>query len=125
LGVFYVGMGMNMPQWTPAGEGGLNLSPILQQLEPFRDRLVVVSGLDSRSADESGGGPHPRAQSAWATGVRARRTEGAAEAGPSMDQIAARHFERETQLASLELAMEPQILGSCTAGYSCAYMNTI
>src|SRR5213078_4781008 len=48
------------------------------------------------------------------------------EAGMSMDQIAARAFERETQLSSLQLQMdENSIIGSCDVGYSCAYSSTI
>jgi hypothetical protein len=43
-----------------------------------------------------------------------------------MDQIAARSLGNETQLASLELALESvELLGACDAGYSCAYANTI
>ena len=43
-----------------------------------------------------------------------------------MDQIAAKTLGSETQLASLELALESvELLGACDAGYSCAYTNTI
>ena len=43
-----------------------------------------------------------------------------------MDQIAARALGSDTQLASLELALESvELLGACDAGYSCAYANTI
>jgi Protein of unknown function (DUF1552) len=44
----------------------------------------------------------------------------------SMDQIAARQFAKETQLASLELGIESNaMLGACDGGSSCAYTNTI
>ena len=40
---------MMMPSWTPAAEGaGFEFTPILQPLEPFRDQLLVVSGLQRR-----------------------------------------------------------------------------
>jgi hypothetical protein len=43
-----------------------------------------------------------------------------------MDQIVARHFEQQTQLASLELGIDPpSLLGSCDVGYSCTYTNTL
>jgi hypothetical protein len=43
-----------------------------------------------------------------------------------MDQLLARHFARETQLASLELAMDgPANAGACTGILSCAYTHTI
>src|SRR5712691_5556835 len=101
LSVVYVPMGMNMAKWTPAVEGALELSPILQSLAPFQDRLTVVGGLASEEATGNDNGPHPRAQTAWLTGARAKRTEGVdLHAGISMDQIAAREFGKETQLAS-------------------------
>jgi hypothetical protein len=47
-------------------------------------------------------------------------------AGVSVDQIAAQEFGKETQLASLEVALESsEVVGSCEAAYSCAYFNTI
>ena len=128
LAAIYVPMGANMSKWTPAAVGALELTPILQPLAAFKDRLVVVSGLDSREAEGNDGGTHPKAQATWATGARAKRTEGVdIRAGISMDQIAARAFEEETQLSSLELALESvdTFAGGCELGYSCAYNGTI
>ena len=46
--------------------------------------------------------------------------------GVSMDQIAAKAFERETQLSSLQLTVDNNnLVGSCDVGYSCAYSNTL
>ena len=46
--------------------------------------------------------------------------------GVSMDQIAAKAFERETQLSSLQLTVDNNnLVGSCDTGYSCAYSNTL
>ncbi len=127
LGVVYAGMGMNMPLWTPATEGPMELSPILQPLAAFKDRMVVVSGLDSKNADAHDGGVHPRCQTSWLTGSKAFPTEGPGiRAGISMDQIAAAQFGKDTQLASLELALESfELAGACNFGYSCAYLNTL
>ncbi|MBM3778516.1 MAG: DUF1552 domain-containing protein [Acidimicrobiia bacterium] len=131
LGVVYVPNGMMMPHWTPSTEGsGFELSPILAPLAPVRGYAVVLSGLADRSATPVGGGgagPHARASGTFLTGVHIRKTEGAdIQAGISMDQIAARTLGQNTQLASLELALESvEILGGCDAGYSCAYTNTI
>ena len=127
FGAVYVGNGMNMMQWTPPAEGALQLTPTQQPLAPFQDRLLVVSGLDNRQGDGNGGGQHPRMQTSWLTGCRAKKSEGVdLGAGTSMDQIVARQFGQETQLASLELATEsPEIVGACFLGYSCAYSNTI
>src|SRR4051812_40160046 len=47
LGVVYVPNGMAMPYWTPAEEGAaFSFTPILESLAPFRDQLLVLSGLD-------------------------------------------------------------------------------
>jgi Protein of unknown function (DUF1552) len=93
----------------------------------YKDRLIVVSGCDSKEGDGIDGGQHPRMQTSWLTGCRAHRTEGVdIHAGTSLDQIVARSWEKETQLASLELAIEStDLLGTCSLGYSCAYNNTI
>lgn len=128
FGAIYVGMGMNMNIWAqPNIEKGLDLNPILYPMKAFKDRLLVLSGLDSNEASGIDGGQHPRMQTSWLTGARAKRTEGTdIRAGTSLDQIVARKFENETQLASLELAIEStDLLGTCSLGYSCAYNNTI
>src|SRR5262245_1707890 len=131
LGVMYVPMGAVMNNWTPAGEGAqFEMSPILQPLTPFRDRVLVLTGLDNKPAvallGEPAGG-HGRIGGAFLTGVHAKPTEGADfAAGISVDQIAAAHLGRETQLASLELGLETSgLAGACDVGYSCAYVNTI
>ncbi len=43
-----------------------------------------------------------------------------------MDQILAKQFAKETQVASLELSMDmPANAGACTGNLSCAYTHTI
>src|SRR5688500_8372746 len=117
--------------WTPAGEGAaFELSPILAPLAPFRDRLVVVSGLAQHQADafdDGANGDHTRGTSSWLTGVHPKRTEGAdVRNGVSADQIAAAAIGRDTALPSLELAIDLNFLaGQCENSYSCAYLNTL
>jgi uncharacterized protein DUF1552 len=131
LGVVYLPNGIVMEQWTPALEGdGFALTPILQPLAPFRDRLVVLTNLAAREAfplPGEGAGDHARASATFLTGVHVKKTEGAdLRAGISMDQVAAREVGRETQLASLEMTLDsPEFMGSCDAGYSCAYANSV
>jgi Protein of unknown function (DUF1552) len=131
FGAVYVPNGVEMRMWTPKGEGaGFGFSPILEPLEPFRDHTFVLSGLADKVAVPAPGegiGDHARASSTWLTGVRVRKTEGPdIRAGVSLDQLAAQHLGKETQLASLELALDSvEVLGACDAGYSCAYANTI
>jgi hypothetical protein len=116
--------------WSPKAVGDLEITPILQPLADFRDRMLVLSGLDSQQAAGLGfeiAGDHPRACTAWLTGTHAKMTAGAdLHAGRSADQIAAREFGKETQLASIEVSLESaEVVGSCEAAYSCAYFNTI
>ncbi len=128
LAIVYSPMGAYMKKWTPATEGPLELSPILSPLAAFRNRVVVVGGLDMQNADaRDGGGVHSRIQPCWLTGQHAKRTEGPdMQVGISMDQVAAREIGGETQLASLELALETNdILGACDLGYTCAYTSTL
>lgn len=131
FGAIYLPNGMNIWNWTPTTEGaGFELTPVMQPLAPFRDQLVVLSGLANKEADSKpgdGGGDHSRAQTAYLTGLHAKKTEGAdIEAGISVDQIVAKELGRETQLSSLELALEAnELAGGCEDAYSCAYTGTI
>src|SRR5262245_24565110 len=131
LSIVYVPNGMEMGRWTPQ-QGGANFqfSPILEPVRAFRDRLLVISGLDletAKPAPGEGNGDHARAGGAFLTGAHPKKTEGPdIRAGISIDQIAAAHLGQDTPLSSLELAIEPnELLGSCDTGYSCAYVNTI
>jgi hypothetical protein len=127
FGAIYVGMGMNMNVWLQPAEGELQMNPILNPLEPLRERMLVVSGLDSKQAFSADAGNHPRAQSSWLTGCRAKKTDGPdIQLGTSLDQIVAKEFARETQLGSLELTLDSaDLAGNCAYGFSCAYNNTI
>jgi Protein of unknown function (DUF1552) len=131
MSVVYIANGMIMPKWTPATEGaGFELTPILEPLAPFRDQMLVLTGLthnEGRARPEESTGDHARAGATYLTGVHPRKTEGAdVRAAVSADQIAAKELGKYTQLASLELCVDnPVLLGQCEAGYTCAYMNTI
>src|SRR6059036_795239 len=91
---FYVPNGMAMEYWTPKGEGSaFELSPILEPLAPFRDRLLVLSGLKANWNYIQAG-----ASGSFLTGTtRGGRTEVEIFADVSMDQILAKHFASETQ----------------------------
>jgi hypothetical protein len=123
--------GIMMDKWTPAKEGAdFELTPVLEPLATFRDRMLVLSGLNQYQAEAFAtevGGDHPRACTAWLTGTHAKMTSGAdLRAGVSVDQVAAREFSKYTQLASLEIGLESaEVVGACESAYSCAYYNTI
>jgi len=129
LGVVYHPNGVIYQNWLPKGAGReFELSRILAPLAPFRDQLVVITGLSSHQAEAlgDGGGDHSRASGTYLTGVHVRKSDSVVENGVSMDQIAAKAFERETQLSSLQLTMDDNsLVGSCDVGYSCAYSSTL
>src|SRR5256885_10133992 len=118
-------------EWTPKTEGtAWEMPQTLKRLEAFRDRMMVIQGLDHQQAagrDGEVGGDHPRACTAFLTGTHAKMTSGAdIRGGISVDQIAAKEFGKHTQLASLEIGLESAgILGACEKGWSCAYVNTL
>ena len=124
LGIVYVPNGMRMDHWTPSTVGdGFKFPSILKPMEPFREQLQIISGLHG----VDGEGPHARASTRFLTGVASTRDNGSnLRAGISMDQIAGRFLGNETQLSTLELAIDGRdFAGSCDEGFSCAYTNTI
>ena len=129
LGIIYHPNGVIYENWLPKGVGAdFELSRVLSPLQPYRDQTIVITGLADRMAESlgDGGGDHSRASGSYLTGVHVRRSDSTVLNGVSMDQIAARTFERETQLSSLQLTLDNNnLVGSCDVGYSCAYSNTL
>jgi hypothetical protein len=129
LGVVYHPNGVIYENWLPKGTGrDFTLSPVLEPLEPFKNQLIVVTNLSSHQAEAlgDGGGDHSRASGSYLTGVHIKKSDSVVGNGMSMDQIAARALERETQLSSLQLtADDNSLVGACDVGYSCAYSSTL
>ncbi len=126
----YVPNGISMGSWTPAQLGSdYQLTRIMAPLAPFKDKLLVLSGLNHHNgmALGDGAGDHARAAASFLTGVHPRKTSGAdIAAGVSIDQIAAQKVGNKTRFASIELACEDgRLVGNCDSGYSCAYSNSI
>jgi Protein of unknown function (DUF1552) len=120
---FYVPNGMAMEYWTPKGEGaGFELSPILEPLAPYRDQMLVLSGIKA-----SWNYIHAGASGSFLTGTpKGGKTEIEIFADVSMDQLLARHFASDTQVASLEMSMDaPANAGACTGNLSCVYTHTL
>jgi hypothetical protein len=134
MAFIYAANGIIMEEWTPQTEAAVaplprELPSILKPIEPFRERLMVLTGLTSDPARAHGDGPgdHARSAAAYLTSVHPKKTFGAdIQAGVSIDQLVAQKIGGETKFASLELGCEEGILaGNCDNAYSCAYTNTI
>jgi len=127
MAFLYVPNGIVMKQWTPLTEGAnFEFPRILRALEPFREDLLVLTGLAHR-AGEGSAGDHARAAATFLTGVTPKKTTSAdIEVGISVDQVAAQAIGSRTRLRSLELGCEvSRTVGSCDSGYSCAYINSM
>jgi len=132
LGAFYNGNGMwPMDKWTPKTEGaGFEMTPTLEPLTPFRDQLLVLSGLAQKeglAAPGEGSQDHSRACGTFLTGVRVKPAAGKDfRAGVSMDQIAAKEIGKDNQLTSLEVGLfASDLVGECETGWTCIYLSTI
>ncbi|HEY8536301.1 MAG TPA: DUF1552 domain-containing protein, partial [Vicinamibacterales bacterium] len=119
-----------MEDWTPATIGrDFELTRILKPMAPFRERMLVLSGLAHKNAYALGDGPgdHARAAACYLTGVHPKKTAGAdIKNGVSVDQIAAKAIGADTRYPSLELGCDDsRTVGNCDSGYSCAYTNSL
>lgn len=94
--------------WTPADEGpGYTLSPTLQPLEPVRDDVLVLTGLDKRHSQDGGG--HQTATANFLTGMPVHKTSGKqlSAGGISVDQLIASQIGDQTPVRNLVLGVEP------------------
>ncbi|SVC29430.1 uncharacterized protein METZ01_LOCUS282284, partial [marine metagenome] len=108
--------------WSPLEEGpGFEFSFITKPLEPFRDRTVLISGLDSSAAistPEEPGGNHARG-AVFLSGTRPRRDAVSPYLGVTIDQLIAQKHGRDTLLPSIQLGIEDAShnSGNCNWGY--------
>ena len=126
LGFIYIPMGSDISRWTPPGNGGplTELSPSLRPLAPVVDQVTVLSNLELRNSYP---GTHATSNSGFLSATKAKLTESTDYyLGTTVDQIAAQQVGQETQLPSLELAMDMlQTVGQCDNGYACVYQNNL
>ena len=127
FGVMYVPNGMIMKNYLPLVEGtGFELTPTLSALAPYRNDILVLSGLECIPTPGRPGGAHAKASTRFLTNVSPPLSETWLDAGISMDQILAQQTGKVTQMASLELAIESsETAGACDTGFACPYTNTI
>lgn len=124
LSFVYFPHGAVMDQWTPRGEGtGLELSPILAPLAPFRQQVTVVSGLANRSAIVPP--VHAITPATWLSCITPRASP-EPSAGVTVDQLAAAQLRSDTPFDSIQVATE--VAGGEGASdrvYGDAYVKTI
>ena len=130
LAFVYIPNGVIQEAWTPLATGAdFEFTRVLKPLEPYREDLLVLSGLTHNNgrALGDGAGDHARAASSFLTGIHPKKTAGAdIQLGISVDQVAANAIGDQTRYASLELGIEPgRLAGNCDSGYSCAYSNSV
>jgi hypothetical protein len=125
LGFVYMPMGCDISRWTPAGERELGeLPPILKRLAAVKEKVTVVSNLELKNAYP---GTHATSNASFLSAAKAKRTESTDYyLGTTVDQIAAKGIGGQTQLPSLELAMDLlSVVGQCDNGYACVYQNNL
>src|SRR5262245_23143029 len=124
LGFVFMPMGCDITRWTPPGDNLDQLSAILSSLAPVRRQVSVISNMELQNAYP---GSHATSNSAFLSAAKAKLTESTDYyLGTTVDQIAAQHIGQETQLPSLELAMDlMQVVGQCDNGYACVYQNNL
>src|SRR5256886_657742 len=124
LGFVFMPMGCDITRWTPPGKNLDQLSPILSSLAPVREHVTAITNLELQNAYP---GTHATSNAAFLSAAKARLTESSDYyLGTTVDQIAAQQIGRQTQLPSLELAMDLlQTVGQCDNGYACVYQNNL
>jgi uncharacterized protein DUF1552 len=125
LGFVFVPMGCDHARWTPPGQGKLDeLSPSLSPLQPVKDQVTVLTNMRLQNAYP---GTHDTSNASFLSAASAKHTESSDYyLGTTVDQIAAKEIGRDSQLPSLQLAMDLNPLaGVCNNGYACVYQNCL
>ena len=104
---------------------------VLKALEPWRNRMTIVSNTDARMAEafeaQEVGGDHFRSSAVFLTQSHPKQTQGSdIFCGISLDQLHAQRFGQDTALPSLQLCIESTDKGGgCDYNYSCSYTDSI
>jgi len=101
--------GTVMNQWAPTGtETNFTLSPILQPLVDFQDRMVVIAGLDNMiSAFNSAGNGHENAELTLMTAMPFQDQTASVlqPGGPSLEQVLADRISTTTPFSRLDFGI--------------------
>ena len=123
FGAVYWPHGTLPENWAPKSTTpGFEFPSVLKPLEPFRDQLTVVSGLDKPQP-----GGHTTASSMFLNDSRPKKAQGQdVSADVTVDQMIAEKIAGDTTFRSLELGTEDMSgsLGIC-GGLSCLYLSVL
>lgn len=119
----FMGNGINADHWWAKGAGEeMELSRTLEQLDPFKKKLNVITGLFNRNAN--GVGIHPGQTGNILSGA-ALQKGAVLKGGVSMDQVLASRIGEDTPQPSLVLGCEQPITGYHETNFSMAYSSHI
>jgi len=126
--VFFTPNGTIKDQWVPTGtESNWNLSRILKPLEPYKEYLTVLDGIDNVAATSGPGDGHQKGMGTMLTGTEllTGTVKGGCDTCPSsgyaggisLDQEIAKKQTAKTKFPSLELGVQTGSRGTVW-GYS-------
>jgi hypothetical protein len=119
--VFFSPNGSIRENWTPTGtETDFQLSPILSPLEPYKQNLIVLDGVDNEAAKHGVGDDHMRGMGTMLTGTEllSGTTQGGCcepaglAGGISLDQKIANTIGTTTKFKSLEVGVAAKSSGT-------------
>src|SRR5258708_9037212 len=117
--VFYTPGGTLLDKWRPTGtETAYTLDPMLAPLNPWKDQLLFVDGLNLNITQIGVGHPHSRGMAGILTGTQLLpgtfETGGGGASfadGPSVDQVIAGRISQGLKFPSLEFSAGWSIAG--------------
>ena len=121
FGVVFMGCGINEDHWSATGNGAdMKLSKTLSSLEPIKQKINVIDGLQVKSL--MGQGIHPAQTGSLLSGEKI--TKGALiHSGVSVDQMIAGQIGQETPQSSIVLSCEQPLTGYHETNFSLAYSS--
>ena len=119
----FMGNGINADHWWAKGAGEeMELGRTLEQLDPFKKKLNVITGLFNRNAN--GVGIHPGQTGNILSGA-ALQKGAVLKGGVSLDQVLANRLGEDSPQPSLVLGCEQPITGYHETNFSMAYSSHI
>jgi hypothetical protein len=121
FGVVFLGCGVNENHWSAEGNGAaMKLSKTLSPLEPLKQKINVIDGLQVKALMAQG--IHPAQTGSLLSG--AQITKGALiHSGISVDQMIANQIGQDSPQSSVVLACEQPITGYHETNFSLAYSS--